>query len=126
MNEQAYPLLMSTTALETELAQLSASINTLEETRVRYQDVRDELKNRREKNMRNVDYQPPPTFTTEVERREESLDELRRTTHQLELKITMMEAEQAKLAVEVEHYKFVAREAEERLALVRKHYKEES
>jgi hypothetical protein len=104
--------LVDTEKLETELKELSTRIAA---DPLRFQQVRDELKRRRE----IKDEQPPPETTEQASERTRSYEQ--KLSDNLALKVTMMEAEQAKLVVELEIAREAQRVAEERLALVVKH-----
>lgn len=100
-------VISTTEELEAELKVLSERIAV---DPLRFQQVRDELKRRRE----TKDEQPPMQVTT-VESQQKVDADLSRT---LALKVTEMEGQQAKLVIEAEIAKAAQREAEERLALV--------
>jgi hypothetical protein len=102
----------ATESLETELQELSGRIAA---DPPRFQEVRAELKRRRE----TRDEQPPPDTAAQQAERTRSYEQ--KLGENLALKVTMMEAEQAKLVVELEIAKATQRDAEERLALVVRH-----
>lgn len=101
----------ATEILEAELKELSDRIAT---DPVRFQQVREELKRRREAR----DEQPTPE--TDDERTEREGRVQRDLDRVLTLKIIAMEAEQAKLVVEAELFKSQRDEAAARLALLAK------
>lgn len=103
-----------TDKLELELKTLSERIAS---DPVRFHEVREELARRRTVK----DEQPAPKTTDEARQDKEEMD--KKTYQALLLKVTAMEAEQAKLAVEAEVAKAAQREAEARLALITKHVK---
>lgn len=97
--------------LEAELKTLSARIAS---DPIRFQQVRDELKRR---HAAGGDQPVPVEMTAEQRRQNEELA-FRESNRLLVLKVTEMEAEQAKLVVEAEMHRQQRAEAEERLALV--------
>lgn len=101
----------STEKLETELRSISDQLATGQE---RFHQIRTELRNRRVAK----DEQPVPKETTADQLRQAEVDNFREQVNVLSLKVTSMEAEQAKLVVEAEIFKAQAREAESKLALV--------
>lgn len=101
----------ATESLEVELKELSDRIAT---DPLRFQQVREELKRRRE----TRDEQPTPE--TDDERVERESRTQRDFDNNLVLKIIAMEAEQAKLVVEAELFKSQRDEAAARLALLAK------
>lgn len=118
---------MSTSQIATEIADTVASTETLEtELREReealsrhqrrFQQIREELRRRRE----TRDEQPKPVELTEGQQREEEELNAARAYNTMVNKIIAMESEQAKLVVEAEIAKAAQREAEERLALLAK------
>lgn len=116
-----------TETLEIELRDLANTItvdtNKLSDKQSYFQSVREELKRRRDtKDERSA--QPAPTIITEEAVALRKMRALEHLNNTLVNKMIAMEAEQAKLVVEVETHKFARREAEERLALVVKAYKD--
>jgi len=101
----------ATESLEAELRELSDRIAA---DPLRFQQVREELKRRRE----TRDEQPTPE--TDAERSERESRAQRDLDKALTLKIIAMEAEQAKLVVEAELFKSQRDEAAARLALLAK------
>lgn len=101
----------TTGALEDQLKVLSARIAS---DPLRFDEIRAELAFRR----RTKDDQPAPRLITVEGSKREDQDKAARTNEALMLKITVMEAEQAKLVIEAELAKAAQREAEERLAIV--------
>lgn len=110
----------TTEQLEAEMRALSTK---LDETRLQIQEdqgyflsIGAELKRRRESGEETFTVREPVGESAQARE-----NKLREEARMLTLKITSMEAEQAKLVVEAETAKAVAREANERLALVTKH-----
>lgn len=101
---------IETEKLESELSELSARMSS---DPIRFQDVRDELRRRREGNIGTVNDQPPPKVTTH----DELLAEARQTIATLTTKIISMESEQAKLVIEAEMARADAVEIQRRLTL---------
>lgn len=104
-----------TEKLENELRELSAQ---LEDGKMRFQLVRDELARR---HAANPNDQPAPTLMTEEQMRQNLRNAETAQNGTLINKLIAMEAEQAKLVVEAEIAKAAKLEAEERLALVTKY-----
>lgn len=102
----------STEDLEVELRQRSAAI---ERHQAQFQRVRAELKRRREAG----DEQPAPR--TDEQLRQDNDNAGANLIKALSLKVTEMEAEQARLVVEAQQAKAAQRDAENQLALVVKH-----
>jgi hypothetical protein len=102
----------STEVLESELKERSDAI---ERHQSRFREVQGELRRRRDAK----DEQPPPETSEQASERTRSYEQ--KLSDNLALKVTMMEAEQAKLVVELEIAREAQRVAEERLALVIKH-----
>lgn len=96
----------STEQLEAELRSVSEQV---EEGKRLFHDIREELARRRAAK----DEQP-----TQQAQPEDAADNLLRQVRVMSLKVIAMEAEQAKLAVEVEVAKAAQREAERRLSLI--------
>jgi hypothetical protein len=117
----------TTEELEAELRELSRSITTdankLTDDKSYFETVSVELRNRRKaKDERSA--QPTPKLVTEksievdIEARQANL------SSNLTLKLIAMEAEQARLVIEIEAHKFARQEAEDRLALIAKIFKQ--
>ncbi len=102
----------ATGSLETELKELSDRIAA---DPLRFQQVRDELRRRRAAE----DEQPTPL--TAEQKRAVDAESAANLDKNLILKITAMEAEQARLVIEASMAKMAQRDAEERLELVVKH-----
>lgn len=101
----------STDALEDQLKTLSARIAS---DPLRFDEIRAELAFRR----RTKDEQPTPTLRQAGDAERERKEDAAKLNTALTLKITAMEAEQAKLVLEVEAAKAAQREAEDRLAII--------
>jgi len=117
----------TTEELEAELRELSRSITTdankLTDDKSYFETISAELRNRRKaKDERSA--QPTPKLVTEksievdIEARQANL------SSNLTLKLIAMEAEQARLVIEIEAHKFARQEAEDRLALIAKIFKQ--
>jgi|SRR5882724_5336601 len=105
---------MSTEALERNLRDKSEQI---ESDKVLFHQISEELKLRR-----SIGDEQPRQMTDD-ERRAAALVRANELDTNLVLKITAMEAEQAKLTLELGAALFAQHQAEERLALTCKHYK---
>lgn len=117
----------TTSELEAELRNLSATI-TIERNKVtddqsRFQSITAELKRRNETGENGEVVPEPVEQLTELQLANKKLEDADRVIRTLSLKITEMEAEQARLVVEKVQAQFEKKEAEEQLALVRKYYK---
>jgi len=114
-----------TETLEIELRDLANTItvdvNKLSDKQRYFQSVREELKRRRETNDERS-AQPQPTPVADAKSIQQL--QLESLVQALTLKMIAMEAEQAKLVVEVETHKSARQEAEERLALIAKAFKQ--
>lgn len=104
---------LSTETLEDILRTLS---NDLEMGKMRFQEIRDELRRRKE----TRDEQPLPKELTAEQQHQEELGKLRNDVAVLTNKSIAMESEQAKLVVEAVIAREALREAEDRLALLAK------